>query len=217
MEHRWQHKILLVEDEAGLFPAMAQNMLLFRSMKSRENFHELNPFNYGAQEHLFGHMPIVIIAGDFLQIKPANDISVADDFEALRAAGENIHPEHTIAQNAILNIHDVIHLKISKRFLDDAMTPLMKALRASRPDAPLPLTHLAALRCRKIEVCQKELETPLFADGHIVAMYLENVARSMSERAHRDAVKIECSALLFTSCRSKSRFPKEGSPGPRHA
>ena len=36
---------------------------------------------------LFGHMPIVVIAGDFLQIKPAADISIAEDHEALQKAG----------------------------------------------------------------------------------------------------------------------------------
>ena len=49
MEHRWQPKILLVEDEAGLFPAMVQNMLLFRSMKGREISTSLTRLTMGSR------------------------------------------------------------------------------------------------------------------------------------------------------------------------
>ena len=70
-EKKWTPKILLIEDEVSLFPAMVENMLLYRAMKSRENIYDLQTCNYNMQGNLFGHMPIVIIAGDFLQIKPA--------------------------------------------------------------------------------------------------------------------------------------------------
>ena len=96
-----------------------------------------------------GHMPIVLVAGDFLQIKPAKDISIADDLDALRQAGAVVHPEHHTAQDAILGIPDVIHLTKSKRFLDEAMPALMQAMRTSRLDAPLAEEELEKLRGRK--------------------------------------------------------------------
>ena len=37
------------------------------------------------------------------------------------------------------------------------------------------------------ENCKKELSTDLFKDGHVIGMYWENIARSMVERANRDA------------------------------
>ncbi len=113
MEKKWQPKILLVADEAGLFPALVRNMLLYRSMRARQNVHELQPEDYGSLQAggLFGHMPIVVIADDFLQIKPAADISIAEDYEALQKAGKKIHDEHDVAQRAILNIPDVIPLR----------------------------------------------------------------------------------------------------------
>ena len=117
-----------------------------------------------------GHMPILLVAGDFLQIKPAKEISIADDLDALRQAGAAIHPEHHTAQDAILGIADVIHLTKSKRFLDEAMPAVMQAVRTSRPDAPLAEEELQKLRRRKIENCHEELETPLFADGHVVSI-----------------------------------------------
>ena len=67
-------KILLIEDEVSLFPCMVQNMLLYRSMRSRQNLYELEPSKYWNPGHLFGHMPIVLVAGDFLQMKPAHEI-----------------------------------------------------------------------------------------------------------------------------------------------
>ena len=153
-ERTWNAKILVVQDEVSLFPAMVENMLLYRSMRSRQNEHQLRPEGYGDVSQLTGHMPILLVAGDFLQIKPAKEISIADDLDALRQAGRTIHPEHYTAQDAILGIADVIHLTKSKRFLDEAMPAVMQAVRRSRPDAPLAEEELQKLRQRKVENCQ---------------------------------------------------------------
>ena len=51
--------------------------------------------------------------------------------------------------------------------------------------------HLAQLRTRKIENCKKELTTDLFKHGHVIGMYWENIARSMVERANRDAQDLD--------------------------
>ena len=128
---------------------MVENMLLYRSMRSRQNEHQLRPESYGDVGQLIGHMPILLVAGDFLQIKPAKEISIADDLDALRQAGRVVHPEHHTAQDAILGIADVIHLTKSKRFLDEALPAVMQAMRTSRPDAPLAEEELQKLRRRK--------------------------------------------------------------------
>ena len=133
---------------------MVENMLFYRSMRRRQNEHELRPESYGDVGQLMGHVPILLVAGDFLQIKPAKEISIADDLDALRQAGRAVHPEHHTAQDAILGIADVIHLTKSKRFLDEAMPVVMQAVRTSRPDAPLAEKELQKLRGRKIENCQ---------------------------------------------------------------
>ena len=130
-EKTWNSKIFVVQDEVSLFPAMVQNMLLYRAMRSRQNTHQLNPDSYGDVQQLMGHVPILLVAGDFLQIKPAKEISIADDLDALEEAGRKIHPEHHTAQDAILGISDVIHLTKSKRFLDEAMSAVMQAVRRS--------------------------------------------------------------------------------------
>ena len=106
-----------------------------------------------------GRVPILLVAGDFLQIKPAKEILIADDLGALRQAGTAVHPEHHTAQDATLGIADVIHLTKSKRFLDEATPAVMQAVRTSRPDAPLAEEELQKLRRRKIENCQ-DIWTP---------------------------------------------------------
>ena len=207
LEQKWRPKILFIEDEIGLIPAMVQNMLLYRTMRARQNLYELEPASYGEKHSLFGHMPIILLAGDFLQIKPACDISLADDLDAVRTSGKKVHPEHTTAQEAILeNIEDVIHLRQSKRFLDEAMAPLMLAIRASRPHAPLPEAELEKLRSRKLENCGSQLKKSLFTEGHVVGMYWENIARSMNERAHRDARALNVPLYCLQAADQRATF-----------
>ena len=138
---------------------MVENMLLYGSMRSRQNERQLRPESYGDVGQLMGHVPILLVAGDFLQIKPAKESSVADDLYALRQAGRAVPPEHHTAQDAILGIVDIIHLTKCKRFLDEAMPAVMQAVRTSRPDAPLAEEELQKLRRVKIENCQ-DIWTP---------------------------------------------------------
>ena len=77
-------------------------MLLYTSMLSRQNEHQLRRDSYGDVRQLMrGRAPILLVAGDFLHIKPANDISIADDLNTLRQAGKTIHPEHHTAQDVV--------------------------------------------------------------------------------------------------------------------
>ena len=82
MKQRWQPKILIIQDEISLVPAAVENMMLYRSMRARQD-KGLDPASYFHPGELMGHIPILLIAGDFLQIKPANEISLADNLEEL--------------------------------------------------------------------------------------------------------------------------------------
>ena len=88
-----------------------------------------------------------------------------------------------------MSIDTVIHLK--KRFLDAHIPEITAAMRTCTPAAPLSEDHWAQLRTRKIENCNKELTTDLFKHGHVIGMYGENIARSMVERANRDAQDLD--------------------------
>ena len=191
MKRRWQPKIFVIQDEISLVPAAVENMMLYRSMRARQD-EGLDPPSYAQPGELMGHIPILLIAGDFLQIKPANEISLADDLEELvRKMPHRVQSEHYAAQSALMSIETVIHLKKSKRFLDEHLPEITAAMRVSSPNAPLSESHLIKLRSRKIENCRKELSTDLFRHGHVVGMYWENIARSMVERAHRDAQELD--------------------------
>ena len=191
MKQRWQPKILIIQDEISLVPAAVENMMLYRSMRARQD-EGLDPATYFHPGDLMGHIPILLIAGDFLQIKPANEISLADNLEELvRKMPHRVQTEHYAAQAALMSIDTVIHLKKSKRFLDAHLPEITTAMRTCTPAAPLSENHLAQLRTRKIENCKKELTTDLFKHGHVIGMYWENIARSMVERANRDAQDLD--------------------------
>ena len=191
MKQRWQPKILIIQDEISLVPAAVENMMLYRSTRARQD-EGLDPASYFHPGELMGHIPILLIAGDFLQIKPANEISLADNLEELiRKMPHRVQTEHHAAQAALMTIDTVIHLKKSKRFLDAHLPEITTAMRTCTPAAPLSENHLAQLRTRKIENCKKELTTDLFKHGHIIGMYWENIARSMVERANRDAQDLD--------------------------
>ena len=191
MKQRWQPKILVIQDEISLVPAAVENMMLYRSMRARQD-EGLDPASYFHPGELMGHIPILLIAGDFLQIKPANEISLADNLEELiRKMPHRVQTEHHAAQAALMTIDTVIHLKKSSRFLDAHLPEITTAMRTCTPAAPLSEDHLAQLRTRKIENCKKELTTDLFKHGHVIGMYWENIARSMVERANRDAQDLD--------------------------
>ena len=191
MKQRWQPKIWVIQDEISLVPAAVENMMLYRSMRARQD-EGLDPASYFHPGELMGHIPILLIAGDFLQIKPANEISLADNLEELiRKMPHRVQTEHHAAQAALMTIDTVIHLKKSKRFLDAHLPEITTAMRTCTPAAPLSENHLAQLRTRKIENCKKELTTDLFKHGHVIGMYWENIARSMVERANRDAQDLD--------------------------
>ena len=102
MKQRWQPKILVIQDEISLVPAAVENMMLYRSMRARQD-EGLDPASYFHPGELMGHIPILLIAGDFLQIKPANEISLADNLEELiRKMPHRVQTEHHAAQAALM-------------------------------------------------------------------------------------------------------------------
>ena len=104
MKQRWQPKILVIQDEISLVPAAVENMMLYRSMRARQD-EGLDPASYFHPGELMGHIPILLIAGDFLQIKPANEISLADNLEELiRKMPHRVQTEHHAAQAALMTI-----------------------------------------------------------------------------------------------------------------
>ena len=110
MKQRWVPKILLIQDEISLVPAAVENMMLYRSMRTRQD-EGLDPGSYFHAGELIERIPILLIAGDFLQIKPANEISLADNLKQLvHKRPDKVQTEHYAAQAALMSIETVIHL-----------------------------------------------------------------------------------------------------------
>ena len=125
-----------------------------------------------------------------MQMRPANDISLGDDLQALALGSKTSLPEHFAAQDAIMSIETVVHPQKTNRYRDEHMPAVTAGMRASRPGAPMPEELLQKLRSRRIESCKTELKEDMFKHGHVVGMYWENIARSMVERAHKDAQEL---------------------------
>jgi hypothetical protein len=167
-------------------------MVLYRSMRARQDL-GLKPEEYTRPLCLFGRMPIVLIAGDFMQIRPVNELSLGDDLQAIAERGgkRQVLAEHFGARDAIMSIDTVVHLKKTNRFQDEDLPEITNGMRSARPQAPMPEELLQKLRQRSVEICKHELDDELFRHGHVLGMYWENIARSMVERAHRDARELD--------------------------
>lgn len=210
MKKRWTCKLLLIQDEISLVPCLVENMMLYRSMRAREDL-GVKPEEYASPSCLFGRMPIVLIAGDFMQIRPANELSLGDDLRAIAEKGGNrqVLAEHFGAQGAIMSIKTVIHLKKTNRFQDAELPRITAGMRAARPDKPISEELLDLLRQRRIEKCQRDLASDLFRHGNVLGMYWENIARSMTERAFRDARELDVPLVCLQAAdqRHKKRTP----------
>ena len=55
---------------------------------------------------------------------------------------------------------------------------------------------------------QEELNTPLFADGHVISIYWENISRSIVERAHRDAEKLDVPLYCLQAADQRALYQK---------
>ena len=56
---------------------------------------------------------------------------------------------------------------------------------------------------------QEELSTPLFADGHVVSIYWENISRSIVERTHRDAKKLNVPLYYLQAADQRASYKKK--------
>jgi hypothetical protein len=184
-------------------------MMLYRSMRARQDL-GLEVSEYTQPNQLFGCMPIVLIAGDFMQIRPCNELSLGDDLTAIAKLGKRtILAEHYGARDAVMSIQTVVHLKKTNRFQDADLPAVTAAMRSSRPTASMTQEIIDKLRSRRIETCKHELQDDLFKHGHVVGMYWENIARSMVERAHRDAKELD--VTLYCLQAADARHTKRNS------
>ena len=206
----WSNKMVLFCEEISMDPAEVINMVMYRSMWGRSTKWGVSPKNYSQKGHLFGRMPVVVLLGDFLQLKPPRAISLIDDLHEKVREGKVVSIEAQTACEAFHGIEDIIELVETRRFKDDILPRLMDWLRTA-DGTPMPDDLWDALRSRSLDndKARSELRQEKFAKGHVVGIFWENIARSMVERAIRDAQELDVPLFFAQAC---DKRPDSGVP-----
>ena len=192
MKQRWLPKILLIQDAISLVPAAVENMMLYRSMRARQEA-GLDPLKYFHKAgNLMGRMPILLIAGDFLQIRPAKEISLADMQVFLRKSPNRLQTERSAAQEAVKSIETVIHLKSRS---GSWMPSCRKSQRPCACPHPLNLCRRSTLTsCALAKSNSARMNWQRISSNMV--MSLESIGRTLlaawwRERAYRDAQELD--------------------------
>ena len=135
--------------EVSVVGALLLNMLPFRSACGRSLEHCVKPGAYmegpesGPFPHAFGRCPIVLLLGDFLQLPPTNNISVAEDLLATDpATGKFLRaePPSIEVQNGcrlFQAIPHVFELHGTKRFVKgDPLAEFLTCMRRQETSGP---------------------------------------------------------------------------------
>jgi len=205
----WSNKMALFLEEISMDPAEVINMVMYRSMWGRKEKWGVGPTNYGWKGHLFGRMPVVVLLGDFLQLKPPKAISLIDDLHEKAREGKRVSIEAQTACDAFHSIEDVIELVETRRFKDKILPNLMNWIRTA-DGKKMPDVHWKHLLSRDLENAsvRQDLQEERFAKGHVVGIFWENIARSMVERSVRDAQELDVPLYFSQAC---DKLPGSGS------
>ena len=206
----WRNKVLVVNEEVSMMPAEAINMEMYRSMWGRHEQFSVNPDQYAELPCLFGRMPLAVFLGDFLQLKPPKSISLADDLIARARQGHTVSVEAQAACHAFQSITNVIELVETRRFKDKLLPEVMDFLR-SADSTPMDKKMWSSLQSRAFELNKGQLDEELFANGHIVGIFWENIARSIVERATRDAKRLNVPLIFCRACDQRPVHQRWGS------
>ena len=151
-------------------------------------------------------MPIVIHLGDFLQLKPTNGIGLIEDLQARKDDGKGyIHEDISLevghACALFKSIEHVFELKGTKRFVPG--DPIIEFLSCMRAGQQFRDEIWKAFSDTFATDAEGELDPrhadPKFRDGYGLGMYWETLARWISRRARRDALKLGV-PLIFCQC-----------------
>ena len=193
-KQRWVPKIWgLFKMKSVWCPAAVENMMLYRSMRGHVKTKAWIPGSYFHAGELMGRNTNSADCRWFPadQACQGDIISWQSGRTCTQTAGQSA--DRTLCSSGGFDEH-----RNSDSLEKVEAIPWMficqksqQPMRTCTPAAPLSEDHLRQLRARKIENCKKELEMDFFKHGHVVGMYWENIARSMVERAHRDARQLD--------------------------
>ena len=188
LERRWNHLKALIIEEVSMVSPNLYNMLLYRGFHGRRDKFEVPEPDYMTQKGAFGRMPLVIMLGDFLQLKPTGTgISLLSDLRAMESAGGDDGPpaEHQQAMKFFCQTPLCFEFQASNRFKDENLRKLMDFMRAPRSTVPLDIA--ATWRGMRLRPGDARLREERFQRGHMIAWFWDTVARWIMLRAKRDA------------------------------
>ena len=111
LTHTWSNKRVIINDDIYRSPAEVINMQMYRSMLGRKEDWALEPDDYHNLKVFLGRMPIVVMLGDFLQLKPPRQLSLVDDLVEKARDGVDVSIEAQNACRAFDGIDSVIEKK----------------------------------------------------------------------------------------------------------
>ena len=104
----WGNKVFLVDEEISMMPAEALNMEMHRAAWGRNEKCGVEIDSYAEKECLFDRMPLVVLLGDFLQLKPPRSICLVDALIAKAREGKVVSVEAQAACDAFRQTANVI-------------------------------------------------------------------------------------------------------------
>ena len=197
LERRWSHLRALIIEEVSMVSPNLYNMLLYRGFHGRRDKFNVPEGDYMTRKGAFGRMPLVIMLGDFLQLRPTGTgISLLSDLQALEtAAGDDGPPaEHQQAMKFFCQTPLCFEFQASNRFKDEKLRKMMDFMRAPKPTVPVDVA--ATWQEMQIRPADARLREERFQHGHMLAWFWDTVARWIMMRAKRDAANLQDTLYL---------------------
>ena len=129
LSEKWVDKMALIIEEAFLMPADIFNMLHVRSSWGRKKACNVDMATIEDRRQSFGYIPIVLLLGDPLQLRPRS-LGLLTDLRAAVADGIEVHVEQEQGIKLFQSFRDVWMLTGTKRFVDEDLPNLLRCLRS---------------------------------------------------------------------------------------
>ena len=211
LKDKWFNKVALIIEEAFLMPANIFNMLHVRCSWGRKQACNIDMGTIEHTRQSFGYIPIVLLLGDPLQLRPRG-LGLLTDLRAVVAAGIEVHVEQEQGIKLFANFRDVWVLTGTKRFLDDDLPKLLQCLRSGKVMPRALWKSLEAQFCKLGEegdedAAEQRLTQPRWLDGDEIGIYWETVGRWIPRRVRRDAQRLNVPVLHIQARDNCSNFP----------
>jgi hypothetical protein len=200
-QERWGPLRATVIDEISLAVPEVYHGIALRSTYARQQTHKLNVADY--MQKWFGHMPLGLHLGDFLQLRPAARRSIAERLEPKKEeeqetpeedAAEDLKEEDTPAELGREAFHAGVNFVSlftgTGRFSTcESGQKLVQILECMRLGRRMPRDLWDELQKRELVEDERDprLDEPRFRDGHEGGFLWEVVGRLQQLRAIRDA------------------------------